>query len=687
MTNDRTTYRIDGFSCANCARTFEKNVQEINGVEDAQVNFGASKITVQGAATVEDIEKAGAFEQLKVVNASGPAPERQSFFKKHRMVILSAILMFIGFALIIYYGGQNPMTTGFFLASVVTGGYRMFWTGLNNLTRLRFDMKTLMTVAIIGAALIGEWPEASVVVVLFAVSEALERYSMEKARTSIQSLMEIAPNTASVKTQDGIREVEVGDIQIGDTIIVRPGEKLPMDGVISSGHSSINQAAITGESLPVEVSGGEEVYAGTLNQNGYLEIEVTKNVEDTTIAKIIQLVEEAQEKRAPAQQFVDQFAKYYTPAIMMIAVMVAVIPPLLFGAEWMTYIYQGLAILVVGCPCALVISTPIAIVSAIGNAANRGVLIKGGVHLEKIGQSSLVAFDKTGTLKKGEPHVTDFEAASNRSREEVLAIAAALESQSEHPIAQSVIKYAESEGIRYSDIDINRFKAVTGTGISGEIGQRFYEIRKPDGEPLSAQYQDDGKTAMIIIEDDQIIGHIAVMDELRESSTPAIEKLHNLGIQTAMLTGDNSNTARTIARTLGIDKIYAGLMPEDKLATIEDLKKEHTVAMVGDGINDAPALATANVGVAMGKGTDTALETADMALMGNSIHHLPFAIGLSRRTLNIIKANISFAIIIKVIALLLVIPGWLTLWIAILSDIGATLIVALNGLRLLRMKE
>jgi len=684
---EEKTYRIDGFSCANCAKTFEKNVKDISSVEDAAVNFGASQITITGDASVQQIEKAGAFENLKVVDKNRPEPEKTSFLKKHREVLISAVFMLAGFSLVIAGGGQTWTATGLFLASILIGGHRMFLTGITNLTKLRFDMKTLMTIAVIGASLIGEWPEAAVVVVLFAVSESLEKYSMEKARESIQSLMNIAPGTAVIKTTSGTKTVPVEEVEIGDMMVIKPGDKLSMDGIIRYGSSDINQAAITGESLPVAKLTGDEVFAGTLNGSGYLEVEVTKHNEDTTLSKIIRLVEEAQGKRAPAQHFVDQFAKYYTPAIMAAALLVAVIPPLFFGARWDGWVYQGLAVLVVGCPCALVISTPIAIVSAIGNAANKGVLIKGGVYLEKIGQSRTIAFDKTGTLTEGQPHVTDFVTYDDEKEESVLSIAAALESRSGHPLASSILEYADSKNIDHTALHIEDFKSETGTGLIGCVDDRTYTIGKPENFEDAAFYQAEGKTVMVMKEDGRVIGLFAVMDQLKDSSREAVEKLHNMGIKTAMLTGDNQKTAGAIAKSLGIDEVFAELMPEDKLDAVKTMKAEDKVAMVGDGINDAPALATADIGIAMGKGTDTALETADAALMGNDIRQLPFTVGLSRRTLRIIKANITFSLVIKLIALLLVIPGWLTLWIAILSDIGATLIVALNGMRLLRIKE
>ncbi|HWO77256.1 MAG TPA: heavy metal translocating P-type ATPase, partial [Bacillus sp. (in: firmicutes)] len=447
------------------------------------------------------------------------------------------------------------------------------------------------------------------------------------------------------------------------------------------------------------------VFAGTLNEEGLLEVKITKLVEDTTISKIIHLVEEAQGERAPSQAFVDKFAKYYTPIIMIIAALVAIVPPLFFDGSWETWVYQGLAVLVVGCPCALVISTPISIVSAIGNAAKKGVLVKGGVYLEEMGALKAIAFDKTGTLTKGVPAVTDFNVLNKQmiNEKELLSIITALEYRSQHPLASAIMKKAEEENITYSDVQVEDFSSITGKGIKGIVNGTTYYIGSPKlfKELLTTDFdkeleqnvttlQNQGKTAMIIGTEKEILAVIAVADEVRESSKEIIQKLHQLGIKkTIMLTGDNKGTANAIGGQVGVSDIEAELMPQDKLDFIKQLRSEYgNVAMVGDGVNDAPALAASTVGIAMGgAGTDTALETADVALMGDDLRKLPFTVKLSRKTLNIIKANITFAIAIKFIALLLVIPGWLTLWIAILSDMGATLLVALNGLRLMRVKE
>lgn len=708
-------YRVQGFTCANCAGKFEKNVKQLSGVEDAKVNFGASKIAVYGNATIEELEKAGAFENLKVTPEKSARQASQEvkedtkedkvpFYKKHSTLLYASLLIAFGYLSSYVNGEENIVTTLLFLASMFIGGLSLFKVGLQNLLRIEFDMKTLMTVAVIGGAIIGEWAEVAIVVILFAISEALERFSMDRARQSIRSLMDIAPKEALVRRNGQEIMIHVDDIAVGDIMIVKPGQKIAMDGVVVSGYSAVNQAAITGESVPVEKTVDNEVFAGTLNEEGLLEVEITKLVEDTTISKIIHLVEEAQGERAPSQAFVDKFAKYYTPIIMIIAALVAIVPPLFFDGSWETWIYQGLAVLVVGCPCALVISTPISIVSAIGNAAKKGVLVKGGVYLEEMGALKAIAFDKTGTLTKGVPAVTDYNVLNKQINEkELLSIITALEYRSQHPLASAIMKKAEEENITYSDVQVEDFSSITGKGIKGIVNGTTYYIGSPKlfKELLTNDFdknleqnvttlQNQGKTAMIIGTEKEILAVIAVADEVRESSKEILQKLHQLGIKkTIMLTGDNKGTANAIGGQVGVSDIEAELMPQDKLDFIKQLRSEYgNVAMVGDGVNDAPALAASTVGIAMGgAGTDTALETADVALMGDDLRKLPFTIKLSRKTLNIIKANITFAIAIKFIALLLVIPGWLTLWIAILSDMGATLLVALNGLRLMRVKE
>ncbi len=670
---------------------------------DAQVNFGASKITVVGSASIQELEKAGAFENLKILPEKiGEEGPKESSLKKYSVLLVSAAFIIVGYLSQTLYGAESISTMLAFLAAIVIGGFSLFKVGIKNLFSLDFDMKTLMTVAIIGAAIIGEWSEGAVVVILFAISEALERYSMDQARQSIRSLMDLAPKEALVRRNGKEVSIHVDDIQMGEIMIVKPGQKVAMDGIIVNGASSLNQAAITGESVPVEKTVGDEVFAGTLNEEGLLEVRVTKLVADTTIAKIIHLVEEAQAERAPSQAFVDQFAKYYTPTIMIIAGLVAIIPPLLFDASWSKWIYQGLSVLVVGCPCALVISTPVSIVTAIGNAARNGVLIKGGVYLEEAGALQAIAFDKTGTLTKGTPVVTDYKIFANRDERELFSIITALEYRSQHPLATAILKKAEQDAISYKEIVVQDFTSITGKGIKGSVEGTEYCIGSPklfeevalfttqDYRMEIERLQNQGKTVMMIGSNQEILAILAVADEVRDTSKQVIKKLHELGLKkTIMLTGDNEATANEIGKQVGVSDIKAELMPQDKLAYIKELRKEYQkVAMIGDGVNDAPALAAATVGIAMGgAGTDTALETADIALMGDDLTKLPFTIKLSRKTLGIIKQNIIFSIGIKLMALVLVVPGWLTLWIAIFADMGATLLVTLNSLRLLKIKD
>lgn len=556
-----------------------------------------------------------------------------------------------------------------------------------------------MTIAILGAAVIGEWGEGAMVVILFAISEALERYSVDKARQSIESLMDIAPKEALIRRGNEEMLVHVEDILVGDVMIVKPGQKLAMDGTVIKGISTLNQAAITGESVPVTKTIDDEVFAGTLNEEGLLEVKVTKRVEDTTISKIIHLVEEAQAERAPSQAFVDKFAQYYTPAIVVLALFIAVIPPLLLGSDWSVWIYQGLAVLVVGCPCALVVSTPVAVVTAIGNAARNGVLIKGGVYLEEAGALKAIAFDKTGTLTKGVPAVTDIVTISGNENE-LMTITAAIEKGSQHPLASEIMRKAEENRLNFNAVSIEEFQSITGKGVKAKVNNEIYYVGSPNlFEELHqtiestiqekiTRMQTDGKTVMVLGTKKEILSLIAVADEMRESSKEVISKLNRIGIETVMLTGDNHRTASAIGKQVGVSDIKADLLPEDKLNFIKELRGKHkSVGMVGDGVNDAPALAASTIGVAMGgAGTDTALETADIALMSDDLSKLSYTIKLSRKALTIIKQNITFSLAIKLVALLLVIPGWLTLWIAIFSDMGATLLVTLNSLRLLKVK-
>ncbi|ALA71039.1 cadmium transporter [Geobacillus stearothermophilus 10] len=694
------TYRVQGLTCTNCAAKFEQNVKSLPGVKEAKVNFGAAKLTVWGEATIDELEQAGAFEQLTIREERERPARREPFWKRkeNRNVFASVALLLFGVAA--DAADKGMLAVAMYLAAIVIGGYSLFWTGLRNLVRWQFDMTTLMTIAIFGAAAIGEWQEGAVVVILFAISEALERYSMENARRSIASLMEMAPVEAIIRRGTEEMTVPVEDVRVGDVMIVKPGGKIALDGIVISGASTVNEAAITGESLPVEKAVGDAVFAGTLNGEGFLEVEVTKRADETTLAKMIDLVEEAQAERAPMQAFVDRFARYYTPFIIVTALLIAIVPPLVMGGEWLDWIYRGLAVLVIGCPCALVISTPVAIVTAIGNAAWRGVLIKGGVHLEQIGRLRAVAFDKTGTSTKGKPAVTDV-VVYEGTREQLLAIAAAIEKRSQHPLASAIVRKAEEEGVPFLDVAVE-FQSLTGQGVKAVIAGNTYYIGSPalftsligklpdEAEKQISAFRDEGKTVMAVGTADRLLGLIAAADQLRPSAPETVAALRRLGVaEVVMVTGDHEQTAQAIGRQAGVSDIRAELLPEQKLAAIRELKERcGMTAMVGDGVNDAPALAAADIGVAMGgAGTDTALETADVVLMADDLRQLPYTVHLGRRTLAVIRQNIAVALGLKVLALVAAVPGWLTLWLAVFADMGSTLLVTLNSMRLLRVKE
>lgn len=690
------TYRLSGLDCADCAAKLEKKVGALHGVEKVSVNFGAAKMTVTGEVPAELVIRAveeagyGARPQGEIINT-----EEKTFWKSHlRAVATGASGVALAFGWVAgLLGATETLPITAYVVAMVVGGYYTARRGYFSLRGRTLDMNVLMSVAVIGAALIGEWAEGATVAFLYSVSNTLESYTVEKARQSIRSLMDLAPKLALVRRNGAEVPVPVEDLRVGDVIIVRPGERIAMDGVVTSGRSSVNQAPITGESMPVGKSVGDEVFAGTINEQGSLEVKVTKLVADTTLARIINLVEEAQAQRAPSQAFVDRFARYYTPSVIALAFGIAFIPPLL-GQPFLPWIYRGLALLVVACPCALVISTPVAIVSAIGNAARNGVLIKGGVYLEEAGALSVVTFDKTGTLTRGRPEVTDLIPLNGYSEEKVLSIAAGIESRSEHPLARAIIHKARERGVSLANA--NRFEAITGKGAKAEIKGETYYIGSPrlftemGVELASVQHkleslQGEGKTLLVLGTARKPVGLIAVADRIRDTSREAVEKLRRVGIKKlVMLTGDHEATARAIATRLGLDEYRAELLPQQKVEAVKSLLAQYgKVAMVGDGINDAPALATATIGIAMGvAGTDTALETADIALMADDLARLPHAIKLSRATLRVIKQNVAFSLITKLAAVLLVFPGWLTLTLAILADMGASLLVTLNGMRL-----
>jgi len=614
------------------------------------------------------------------------------------VTIISGIFLALGVALE-WAGASEYSSVPLLAISIIAGGWFIVPRGFRAARNLALDMNFLMTVAAIGAAAIGEWGEGASAMFLFAVAQLLETYSMDRARNAIKALMYLSPIEASVRRRGREEIVPVSEVAVDEIIVIRPGQKIPLDGVVLIGNSAVNQAPITGESIPVDKEPGAEVFAGSINEQGVLEVRVTKLVEDTTLARIIHAVEEAQSSRAPSQTFVDKFSRIYTPAVVAMALLVIVIPPLLGLGTWGEWFCRALAMLVIACPCALVISTPVSIVSGLAGAARGGVLIKGGAHLENAGAVTVVAFDKTGTLTKGKPSVTDVVSLDGLGEIELLRLAAAVEQGSEHPLARAILAKANEQKIKLPVA--SEFAALIGRGARAVVeGQTIFIGNErlcreqnnctQESEELLGRFERMGKTGVLVMTETEPLGAIAIADEVRPEARQAIELLRASGVRKVlMLTGDNKGTARAVAEQLGVDEYYAELLPDDKVRVVRELEeKGEIVAFVGDGVNDAPALATATVGLAMGAaGTDVALETADIALISDDLTRLGFAIRLSRKTLTIIKQNIWFAIAVKAVFLVLALFGYATLWMAVASDMGASLLVIINGLRVLNSRE
>ncbi|WP_273428663.1 heavy metal translocating P-type ATPase [Chitinibacter tainanensis] len=569
--------------------------------------------------------------------------------------------------------------------------YKKGWVAIRN---GNLNINALMSIAVTGALLIGQWPEAAMVMVLFTIAELIEAKSLDRARNAISGLMQLTPEVATVQQADGSwREVAAKSVAKQARVRIKPGERIALDGVIVSGQSSINQAPITGESLPVEKTIGDAVFAGTINESGSFEYTVTAAAGDSTLARIIHAIEAAQGARAPTQRFVDQFARVYTPIVFAIALAIAVVPPLFFGGVWLAWIYKALVLLVIACPCALVISTPVTIVSGLAKAARQGILVKGGVYLEEGRKLAWLALDKTGTITHGKPVQTDFIVIGTRDAAEVQSLAVSLASRSDHPVSRAVAAAAKDVAI----YNVNDFEALAGRGTKGVINGQQYHLGNhrlvhelgwcsPELETQLFALEQQGKTVILLANEVGVIALFAVADTVKDSSRQAIAELHELGVKTIMLTGDNAHTARAIADQVGIDEARGDLLPEDKLQVIESkLSSAGKVGMVGDGINDAPALARADIGFAMGAaGTGTAIETADVALMDDDLRKLPRFIRLSQRTHAILLQNIALALGIKIVFLVLTLTGNGTMWMAVFADVGASLLVVANGLRLLR---
>ena len=719
------TYQIGNMDCANCAREVETGVSKLDGVRSVEVNFATGKMKLDGDVPYEvlkqRIESLG--KTLETPDEVQTKPARRGgvlgFYdylaSRHetRLALIGGAGVLLTLAVSLLFQLDERVSAIFYIFFMLVTLYPIAKSGINTLRINReFNINLLMTIAAVGAVVIGEYLEGATVIFLFAVGEALEGYTADRARDSLRSLLDLAPPRA-LRLLDGREEsVPVEALAVGDHILVKPGERIPMDGEVSAGSSSANQAPITGESMPVHKTVGDTVYAGSINGEGALEVRVTQLAADNTLNRIIKLVEEAQSNRAPSQRMIDQFAHYYTPAVVVLAAIVAVIPPLLFNAPFLDtadghgWLYRALSMLVIACPCALVISTPVTVISAITAAARRGVLIKGGAHLEALGNVCAVAFDKTGTLTMGQPVVTQLRSVDCATGDlcadcnDVLALAAAVEKRSTHPLAQAVVQAAEAHQVSDHYTPATDVAMLAGRGVQGRVGDKLvtvgshplFEAEHPHPQAVcdwvdAAEAQ--GQTAMLLSDGERVRGYIAVSDQPRESSATVIHDLNTLGLNTVMLTGDNERAAQAIGREVGVTDVRANLMPEDKVTAVRGLMNQYgSVAMVGDGVNDTPALATATVGIAMGgAGSAQALETADIALMADDLTQLPAALRLARFARSLIRQNVVLSFGLKAAFLLLALMGGASLWAAVFADVGMSLIVTLNGMRPLRQSS
>ncbi len=746
------TYRVHGMDCANCARELETGIAKLPGVQTVRVDFATAKLHVEGDIPFDKLAaRAEAFGKTLEADtaASKSAPSNPGgvigFLRylltrsETCLAIAGGAILLLGVFMALALNAHELANAVYILATLVAL-VPIARSGLRTLFINRdFNINLLMTIAAIGAILIGETLEAATVIFLFAVGEALEGYTADRARNSLRGLLELAPATATrlsspsftpdptlliahpsslisqssvLSPQSSESTVPVADLLIGDTILVKPGERIPMDGTVISGESGVNQAPITGESVPVHKAQGAEVYAGTINGEGALQIRVTRLAADNTLNRIIKMVEEAQSVRAPSQRLIDQFARWYTPGVVVLATAVALIPPLLFNAPFYTtldgtqgWLYRALELLVIACPCSLVTSTPVTIISAITAAARHGVLIKGGAHLEALGSVQTIAFDKTGTLTRGQPTLTLARSADCATGEscaecdDVLALAYAVEKRSAHPLAKAVVDAAGSRGLDTRYAPAESVAMLSGRGVQGQVNGKLitvgshalFEAEHPHSRDLcnwvdAAEAQ--GQTTMLLCDGDRVRGFIAVADEPRADSQQVIADLKNLGIQTVMLTGDNAAVAESIGKSVGVNDVRAGLLPADKVDAVKGLlNTQGRVAMVGDGVNDTPALAAATVGIAMGgAGSAQAMETADIALMADDLRQLPYAIRLSRFARSLIRQNIVLSLGLKAVFMLLALAGGASLWLAVFADVGMSLIVTLNGMRPIRFE-
>lgn len=692
------SWKVDGMDCPSCARKIETAVNKIEGILEAKVLFATEKLVIKSndvgvAALVEQaiLDTGFTFRSSDQKNAPEKPTGWFGIIKQNAQIVSIASAMAVAAVL---KSSQPQISEWLFILTCLVGLYPITKKALALAkSGTPFAIETLMSVAAIGALYLGETVEAAMVLLLFLIGERLEAFAASRARSGVQALMELVPETA-IKIVDGKRiEVSASELNLGDIIEVSPGSRLPADGKIFSGGASFDESALTGESIPVERVENESVMAGAVVVDKVVRLTITSKQGENAIDRILHLIEEAESRKAPLERFLDRFSRWYTPLMMLLSLLVIITPPLLFAQPWETWVYRGLAMLLIACPCALVISTPAAITSGLAAAARRGALIKGGAALEQLGRIESVAFDKTGTLTQGKPEVTDVVAAKGADQAWLLQHIAAIEVGSSHPLAVSLVKYAQAEGIELPEASDKQ--ALIGSGIQGWVDGILYQAMAPSKLAVEldaslsqqvSQLEDQGKTVIVALQDSKVLGLIAWQDTLREDAKNAVKALKALGINSIMLTGDNPRSAAAISSQIDID-FKASLLPQDKVHYVEQLSAQHNVAMVGDGINDAPAMKAASIGIAMGGGTDVALETADAAITHNRLIELAAMIELSRATLNNIRQNVALALGLKGVFLVTSLFGITGLWVAVLADSGATAIVTLNALRLLKFKS
>jgi Zn2+/Cd2+-exporting ATPase len=699
----KSVYLVDGMCCADEQRVIEKRLRTVEGIEAFSFNLVANKLYVTHSLSESDIPpilKSAGFSASLLASTGRTARRSAPAYLRTHIPTLAALVL-TALAIMLESLGVSAVIVRIVLGvAIVWGGWKTGRKALAGLRSFTFDMNVLMSAAVLGALALGKWSEAAAVIALFALSQLLEELSLARTRRAISTLLESAPRTASVLRDGNEFTVALDDVRVNDTVKIRPGEKIPADGIVTLGHSSVNQSAITGESLPSEKIAGSRVYAGTLNERGTLEITVERTGSDTTMAHIIHLVEQAQSERAPAQRFIDRFAAVYSPSVMALAVLIAVLPPIVVHAEFGLWFYRALVLLVIACPCALVISTPVTIISGLTAAARNGILIKGGRVLEESASIRALAFDKTGTLTYGTPAVTDIFPLDGLDAERLLRLAALGEQHSEHVLAEAILRKAAEMHVAI-DGGLGTFEAFPGKGISIVIDRERYFVGNRAflqeqgidvsgaGERLD-RFEREGKTVIAVGSAKTLLGAIAVADIIRRESREACTLLQRHGIEhTVLLSGDNEIVVRGVADALGIDEAQGGLLPEQKVEAVRLLRKRFgNVAMVGDGINDAPALASSTVGIAIGDGgIDAVMETADVILMKNDLRALTTLFWISKRTMRVLKQNIAIALCAKAVFLLLGVAGLATLWMAVIADDGVTLLVVFNALRLLKQSS